>query len=451
MNDIHYDTLALAAGDLNPPAEPDDAGCFEPFIRPVSVRAVSTPAPKPAPPSMTAVIDQLLRDEGYLPPLSDTAPEAGLPTPAAAESTGDADTAQPGEIFEASEQAPLPPPRIATALELVDWMTRSLLAQTHLPSDVAELIAFWSISTWFQDALSVLPCLVITGSAHDATVILHALRGFCRRPVLVAGFRRSDLAALHWSGLTNLISEPNLDKRTAALLSNLTDRDCLIAHGGSLARYTKSTAVYAGENPLTHSIQNSIRIHITPTNAPPPARPGWLSKMMAWLPVHLDQYREKNLDSVHHWTWRASGPSSETAAIATALGRGIVDAPELREKLVTLLQAHDHRQHSQWSATTESLLVEAVLGLCRQPREHAYTSEIADEANRLLKLRDERMKLSPETVGRRLGKLGLRTRRLTLRGNGLTFDKATVALIEQLAAVYVEEDLLADAENLHGT
>ena len=56
--------------------------------------------------------------------------------------------------------------------------------------------------------------------------------------------------------------------------------------------------------------------------------------MMERVPVHLDQYREKNLSEVRRWTWVPSGLSSETAAIATALGRCIVDAPELRQKLV---------------------------------------------------------------------------------------------------------------------
>lgn len=51
-------------------------------------------------------------------------------------------------------------------------------------------------------------------------------------------------------------------------------------------------------------------------------------------------------------------------------------------------------------------------------------------------------------MGRRLCQLGLRTHRLTLAGNGLTFDKITLALIGQLAAVYMEEELLAEAENL---
>ena len=92
-----------------------------------------------------------------------------------------------------------------------------------------------------------------------------------------------------------------------------------------------------------------------------------------------------------------------------------------------------------------------MLVLSRQEREHVFTSEIAAEVNRLVELRGERSKMKPETVGRRLCQLGLRTRPLSQAGNGLTFDKATVAKVQQLAAMYVEEDLLAGIENLHSS
>jgi hypothetical protein len=59
------------------------------------------------------------------------------------------------------------------------------------------------------------------------------------------------------------------------------------------------------------------------------------------------------------------------------------------------------------------------------------------------------VRLNPEKVGYRLKKLGLRTRPLSQSGNGLTFDKATVAAIQQLAAVHVIEDMPAETENLH--
>src|ERR1035438_3732344 len=76
------------------------------------------------------------------------------------------------------------------------------------------------------------------------------------------------------------------------------------------------------------------------------------------------------------WNWREaqvpSGLSSETAAIATTLGRCIVDAPELRQKLVTLLETQDQQRLSEMSGTSEAIVLEAERGLglraCRGPR-----------------------------------------------------------------------------------
>jgi len=173
--------------------------------------------------------------------------------------------------------------------------------------------------------------------------------------------------------------------------------------------------------------------------------------MIKRLPVHLDQYRSKNLSYVHLWKWVPSGLPSETAAIATALGRCIVDAPELRQKLVALLKTHDQQRLSEMSNTSEAIVLEATRALSRDGRERAYAREIAAEANRLLEARGETVRLSPEKVGHRLKSLGLRTRPLSQTGNGLTFDKATAAGIQQLAAVYMMEDTPAETENLHGS
>jgi hypothetical protein len=67
---------------------------------------------------------------------------------------------------------------VATADELFAWIKQTVLAQTCLPEDAAELIPFWVVSTWFQDVMTILPCLVITGPAYEAGVILHLLRDF---------------------------------------------------------------------------------------------------------------------------------------------------------------------------------------------------------------------------------------------------------------------------------
>ena len=138
---------------------------------------------------------------------------------------------------------------------------------------------------------------------------------------------------------------------------------------------------------MAPAIQNSIHIHITPTNAEPPSPPEWLQENIEWLPGHLSEYREKNLVQVRQLEFIPSGLSSETAAIAKALGSCLVDAPELQQELVALLRIQDRQQLIQRSGTTDGLVVEAVLVLSRQERERVFTSEIAAEANRLLELR----------------------------------------------------------------
>jgi hypothetical protein len=331
------------------------------------------------------------------------------------------------------------------------WISEVIVAQTHLPEDVAELVAFWIISTWLQDALTVFPLLVITGSAHDATVVLRLLKDLCRGAGLMADFKRGDLKDLNFSFHTNLISVPNLDNRTAALLGNLTNPGFMIVEQRSYLHCSASRAIYLGEDPAIKKIQHSIHINIAPTNAAPPNPPEWLPRYVSVLPQYLKHYREKNVDQVRRSTFNPSGVTSEEAAIAKALGSCIVDAPELQQKLVSLLKAQDQRHLLEMSDTTEAVVVEATLALSRDGRERAYVREIAAEVNRRLEARGETVRLSPEKVGHGLKKLGLRTRTLSQTGNGLVFDKPTITIIQRLAAMYVVEDALSEDENLHSS
>ncbi len=126
-----------------------------------------------------------------------------------------------------------------------------------------------------------------------------------------------------------------------------------------------------------------------------------------------------------------------------------MDAPELRQKLVTLLKTQDQLRLSEMSDTSEAIVLEATRALSRDGRQQAYAREIAVEVNRRLEARGETARLRPEKVGHRLKKLGLRTRPLSQTGNGLTFDKATLARIQQLAVVYMMEDTPSETKNLH--
>jgi hypothetical protein len=110
------------------------------------------------------------------------------------------------------------------------------------------------------------------------------------------------------------------------------------------------------------------------------------------------------------------------------------------------LKTLDQQHGSEMSNTMEAIVVEGIQSLNHGGLERAYVREIAAEANRLLKVRGETARLSPEKVGHLMKRLGLCTRRLSQSGNGLTFDNATVTGIQQLAAMYIMEDMPAKTE-----
>src|ERR1700746_179413 len=91
----------------------------------------------------------------------------------------------------APQSSPAPPS--SKALEILTTIKHTIKAQTHLSDADIAVAAFWVISTWFQEALIVLPCLVITGPAHEATELLRVLHALCRGSLRLAGFRRGDL------------------------------------------------------------------------------------------------------------------------------------------------------------------------------------------------------------------------------------------------------------------
>ena len=341
-----------------------------------------------------------------------------------------------------------PAPRTRKALEIFTTIKHTIKAQTHLSDADVAVAAFWVISTWFQEALIVLPCLVITGPAHEANELLRVLHDLCYASLLLAGFRRGDLKEV--SRHTLLISEPDLNNQTAALLGSLTNRGFLIVEQRYYVHCHSSKAVYIGDDPTIRRIQHAIYIDVTP--APSAAKgipPEWVQRNIEYLPGHLAKYRESNLAQVRRLEFNPTGVSPETGAVAKSLGSCIVDSPDLQASLVAILAPRDQQQISERLDTAEALVVEAVLALSAGGADRLYAREIAVEVNRLAEARGERSKLSPEKVGHRLRKLGLPTSRLSQAGNGLVMDKVTLNRLLTLSAMYVGEDHLAVTENLH--
>jgi hypothetical protein len=324
-----------------------------------------------------------------------------------------------------------------------------IAGRIRLPDNVSALVAFWAISTWFQEVFPVIPCLVITGPAHEAMIVLGVLNDLCNCPTLLAGFRRADIKDLYGCR-TLLISEPNLDNRAAALLGNLTNRGFVLMEQRSYLYCANSKAVYIGEDPAIKRIQHSLCIDaaVRPDAKLPDAGlslPGTIDT----LRKHLVEYRARNVEKVRRLTFNPCGLSLEGHSMAKALGSCLVDAPQLQTELVAMLTPHDQQQIADRSNRIEALVAGAALTLCHQGKDQVFVKEIAVEVNRLLKALGETLQCSPEKVGHQLRKVGLPTRRLSQAGNGLFLDQSTRIRIHEVAAAYLGEDSIEKDENLH--
>lgn len=155
-------------------------------------------------------------------------------------------------------------------------------------------------------------------------------------------------------------------------------------------------------------------------------------------------YRLKNLVRVYNSDCAAAALTSDTRAIANALGACIVDCPALQSQLTSLLTPIESQRQADRSTGLEAVTLEATLNLCHQGKAEIMVGEIATEANRIAQARGERLHYSAETIGHCLKKIGLSTRRLGRKGEGLLMDLATMARVHELAGEYVGASLEED-------
>lgn len=206
-----------------------------------------------------------------------------------------------------------------------------------------------------------------------------------------------------------------------------------------------------GEDPSMKSmLQNFLHINASPTprvelqHALPMS-----DEMIQRMQNQLLLYRTTNLPMVVRSDFCASGLSAETNAIATALGKSIVDAPEIQGEIVSLLEPDSEQQMAERRDSLVMVAVGAALSLCHQGKIEILAGAVASEANRMQAARGERLQLSAERAGHLLKRAGLRARRLGSAGNGLQMDNATQVLLHQVAAAYGCVSSANGDENLH--
>jgi hypothetical protein len=347
--------------------------------------------------------------------------------------------------------SPLPsrPRPYGTTEKLFSWIKEMVAQYAPVSEAASDLLTFWILSTWLQEAISLAPCLLLTGPAHEGETVLRALNAFCRNPMMLFGLNDSILQKVQWSGWpTLLVSEPNLSKRMAALVGTSTRRGFTVFVKERRMDFFCPKAIFAGDELTSKDkLQNCLHIALTvlPKGKPRPLRsiPDEVSQSVQ---NQLLNYRLKNLSRVKNATLNTSALSAENFAVGEALGSCVFDAPELQERLIALLTPYECQQTAERADSFEGLTIEAVLTLCHAGKTQAYAREIADEVNLIQEQRGEALRLSPAKVGHKLKKLGLFSRRLDPSGNGLILDLATRERVHQVAATYLGDDWAKNRE-----
>lgn len=343
--------------------------------------------------------------------------------------------------------------RYGTTEELFGRLQQAIAGLACLPEQTSALLTYWTISTWFPDGLSLAPGLSIVAPGFEGDLVLRTLRNFCRFPMILTRADITSLLRANWHTTpTLLFYDPNISKQMVATLGCSSARGYMINDGSRYKDFYGPKAIYLGEEVSVDRIPHcSLQVRLQPT-APAPATQHSLRPTKAVvedLQNQLLRYRTKNLVRVYNSVFDASLLTSDTRAIANALGACVIDSPGLQSQLISLLTPVESQRQADRSTSLEAVTLEATLNLAHAGKAQVLVGEVANEVNRIVEARGERLYYRAEIIGHRLKKIGLSTRRLGKAGRGLVMDLATMTRAHELAAVYGGVGLDQEENNLH--
>ncbi len=315
--------------------------------------------------------------------------------------------------------------------ELFGRLQQVIAAQAFLPEQTSALLTFWTICTWFADSLPIAPGLAIVGPEFEGDLTLRTLRNICRYPLMLAGADITSLRRLDWRSTPTLLCfNPNITKQMATILGCATSRGYMVGNAGEYKDFYGPKATFIGPEVSPDRMPRcSLQVRLQPTSLLPATQQSVsvTEALVQDLRNQLQRYRCKNLVRVYNSDFDASLLTSDTRAVANALGACIVDSPKLQSNLISLLTPIESQRQADRATSIDAIALEATLNLVHQNKAQVLVNEISTEVNRIAQARGERRQYSAEIVGHKLKRVGLVTRRLGKDGRGLGLNLATVS------------------------
>ncbi len=350
---------------------------------------------------------------------------------------------RPSKVFSSLRPAIRLPGRVApygSTRDLLDSIINLLKRYTDTSEDQAWLTTFFVLGSWLADRLDLCPFLsVVAPLGAPRAQFLRLLNCLCRRPISLAEVTPAAIASLAYLGPTFIIDEPHLNRRTEQFLytSNAHSRSVL-AKGRMLNSF--SAKIICSHEPLHDSFlaSQALLITLSPDVGTIPFLDAEMcDKIAVEFQAKLFAFRLKNVTTIRFPEIDVSGLAAPIRDQARAYGACVGDDKELQLGVVDLLRERDIDLRLDYATQLESVILEALLFCChRAGRSRVLSGELADIVNRIWAERGEGRRTTPESVGRRLRSLGLRTEPIDGEGKGLRLTEADRARIHSLARAY---------------
>ena len=322
-----------------------------------------------------------------------------------------------------------------SAREVFDAVYDVLQNCSALSRYQCEALTFWSIASWFQDALDFLPHVTISGPLHMAQLLFCLLEYVCHKPLKLIDMNLAALKGISMEQLkpTLLIHQVKAGQAATHLLHATDYPGYFVANRDGLYVFYCAKVVYVGET-CPKQTRGGLHIHLG-RNAPVPLRPYRSLAAVERLQSRLLSYRAFNRERADFLEVAPGELQPEFDLIARRLGAVIINDSALQRRLVELLKGWSEDVRAERAGGIDGAVLTAVLNFAHGNEHQPYVREVAVATNEIRIEQGEPSKLSSEKVGHVLRKLGLHTHR-DMKGRRLVFDQSTQLLIHQLCFEY---------------
>jgi hypothetical protein len=315
-----------------------------------------------------------------------------------------------------------------TPRQLLDDMKRVLRQYVDLDDRDYDLVAHFSLHSWFGDVGSVAPYLWVIGPfSGGKTTLLRLMSALCRRAVRAADITAAALYSLCGAlRPTLLLDELELDSTARSrdlgrlLRSGSTQGQKVLRHGKAYDLFGPKVIVSRQEPSDAALASRALFVAIRPSNRDlPPLDEASLSNIADQLQPRLFAFRLRNYRQAGSSELAANGLSPRMKDIARALAIPLLGDAELESGVIEMLRPQDAQAKVKRGGDPEWVVATALYALSHRAANYWTVKEITGEVDDVLGGYGETYDLAPRKVGDILRSLGFRTEKLGNQGRGV--------------------------------